>query len=124
MMGTWRGMAMTWRWTSPRWRIGQRICGCHESQLQEWLPWWDRHNLSMAKDKEAWRGQYRSVLERRKAALGITSPGIFEVFNVTAWGVVPSMDQLRRDFPDIDSEASRLKRLEQRLDLWRTAAGE
>lgn len=100
------------------------LAWCHESQLQEWLPWVDRHNLVMAQDQDSWRRQYRSVLERRKVALGIDGTGVFEVFNVTAWGVVPSLEQLLRDFPAIDASASRLDRLSRRLDLWRSAAGE
>jgi LmbE family N-acetylglucosaminyl deacetylase len=100
------------------------LAWCHESQLQEWLPWVDRHNLTIAQDQESWRHQYRSVLERRKAALGIRGPGVFEVFNVTAWGVVPPLEQLLRDLPNLDVGASRLERLGQRLDLWRSAAGE
>lgn len=100
------------------------LAWCHESQLQEWLPWVDRHNLAIAQDRESWRQQYRSVLERRKRALGIEGQGVFEVFNVTAWGVVPTLDQILRDFPTIDAEASRLERLSRRLDLWRSASGE
>lgn len=100
------------------------LAWCHASQLREWLPWVDRHNLALAASREDWRPQYRGVLERRKAALGVRQPGSFEFFNVTAWGVVPTLDRLIRDFPGLDAGASRLERLEVRLGTWRAAAGE
>jgi hypothetical protein len=61
---------------------------------------------------------------RRKRALGIRVDGLFEVFSVTAWGVVPSMDQLLRDFPAVCADASHLDCLASRLDEWRAASGE
>lgn len=100
------------------------LAWCHESQLREWLPWVDRHNLSVPADLEAWRPQFRQVLARRKAALGISEPGLFEVFLVTAWGALPRMDQLMRDFPGLVAQASHLERLAARLATWRSASGE
>lgn len=100
------------------------LAWCHESQLREWLPWVDRHNLSIASSGEQWRSQYRAVLDRRRAALGVSTTGAFEFFNVTAWGVVPTLAQLLRDIPGVGADASRLERLGQRLAAWHAAAGE
>lgn len=100
------------------------LAWCHESQLREWLPWVDRHNLTVPSDREMWRPQFRKVLDRRKAALGIKVPGLYEVFSVTAWGVVPRLDQLVRDFPGLSASASHLDRLSARLEAWRASSGE
>lgn len=101
------------------------LAWCHESQLKEWLPWIDRHNLSISATADGWREQYRAILSRRKVALGIRAEGLFEVFQVTAWGVVPTLEQLDRDFTGLLSrEASQLDRLAERLRSWRAAAGE
>ena len=101
------------------------LAWCHESQLKEWLPWIDRHNLSISATVEGWRDQYRAILARRKVALGIRAEGLFEVFQVTAWGVVPTLEQLQRDFAGLLSpEASEWGRLAERLRAWRAAAGE
>jgi LmbE family N-acetylglucosaminyl deacetylase len=100
------------------------LAWCHASQLQEWLPWVDRHNLTAPTDPVAWRSQFREVMARRKRALGIGVEGLFEVFSVTAWGVVPTMEQLLADFPAVCEGASQLDRLASRLEEWRAAGGE
>lgn len=101
------------------------LAWCHESQLKEWLPWIDRHNLSISATANGWREQYRAILARRKVALGIRAEGLFEVFQVTAWGMVPTLEQLQRDFHGLlSSEASQLDRLAERLRAWHAAAGE
>lgn len=101
-----------------------RLAWCHESQFREWLPWIDRHNLTVAPNLGAWERQFAGVLERRKSALGIRVPGLFELFQVTAWGTVPSFERLMRDFPGISADASRLNLLRDRLTAWHAAAGE
>lgn len=100
------------------------LAWCHESQLREWLPWIDRHNLDVPADAASWRSQFRALMARRRTALGIAGSGTFEVFRVTAWGLVPSLDRILADFPGVSAEASRLDRLRRRLDDWRAAAGE
>lgn len=104
--------------------VAADLAWCHASQLREWLPWVDRHQLVPVDDPASWRGQYRAVLERRKSALGIKTSGLFEVFSVTAWGVVPTLSQLQRDLPGLCPEASRLDRLASRLEAWGAASGE
>ncbi len=44
-----------------------------------------------------------------------------EVFRVTSWGVVPTLDQLHADFPPIQREASNLDGLAARLKRWQNA---
>lgn len=100
------------------------LAWCHESQLREWLPWIDRHNLMTPTDKVAWRQQFRGLLERRRRTLGIELSGAYEVFRVTAWGVVPTLERLLADFPAVSPTGSRLERLGQRLARWRSAGGE
>lgn len=104
--------------------VAADLAWCHQSQLREWLPWVDRHHLSAPPDAASWRAQYRAILERRRRTLGIEPSGVFEVFSVTAWGVVPPVEQLLRDLPAVSPGASRLDRLRTRLDAWRAAAGE
>lgn len=96
---------------------------CHESQLQEWLPWVDRHHMTVSSDGKAWREQYRSVVSRRTRALNLPAGGLYEVFQVTAWGALPTIETLVRDIPGLDCEASVLAALGERLGRWREAAG-
>lgn len=100
------------------------LAWCHESQLREWLPWIDRHNIAVPADPLVWRGQFRKLMDRRRSALGIERPGNYEVFRVTAWGVVPTLERLLADFPGVTPDASRLENLGRRLAAWRAAAGE
>ncbi len=94
------------------------LAWCHESQLREWLPWVDRHGMKADSDPVAWRRQFRTLMSRRMAGLGVAADRIMEVFRVTAWGAVPTLEQLRRDFPALDESASRLKSLDARLRKW------
>lgn len=100
------------------------LAWCHASQLREWLPWVNRHNLVAPPDLATWREQFRTHLDRRKAALGIRAPGVFEVFNVTAWGAVPTLKRLLEDFPAISEAGSNLERLASRVSAWRVANGD
>jgi LmbE family N-acetylglucosaminyl deacetylase len=102
----------------------ERICEmtwCHQSQIKEWLPWVGRHQMAAPKDREEWDRTLRARFERKNRELGIASPHAFEVFRVTAWGDVPTLDQLAADFPAFDRASSNLERLDQRLKMWRQA---
>ncbi|MBX3748052.1 MAG: PIG-L family deacetylase [Verrucomicrobiae bacterium] len=99
------------------------LAWCHESQLQEWLPWVDRHHMKASPDAMAWREQYRGVISRRTRALGLPAGRLYEVFQVTAWGALPTLEGLTRDFPGLDRDASRLEALGERLDRWHEATG-
>lgn len=100
------------------------LAWCHASQLREWLPWVDRHAIVDCPDLEGWRRQYREILTRRRRVLGIAGEGGLEFFQVTAWGRFPVLEELLRDIPGVDREASRLADLDQRLKGWRAAGGE
>jgi hypothetical protein len=101
--------------------VFQSICEmtwCHQSQILEWLPWVGRHNMAPPKNLAEWGQTLRARFDRKNRELGITSPHAAEVFRVTAWGAVPTLEQLTGDFPAFFREASNLKQLEERLKLW------
>lgn len=96
---------------------------CHQSQIREWLPWVARHGLQPPKDLADWRTALRRRLLQRNRELGIASDHVTEVFTVTAWGEVPTFEQLLRDFPNVLRAASNLTALEERLKRWRGPSG-
>lgn len=91
---------------------------CHQSQIMEWLPWVGRHAMKPPGSLEEWQGVLRKRFEHQNRSLGIQSPHAVEVFTVTSWGVLPTMDQIRHDFPHLTPSISHLDRLETRLGLW------
>jgi hypothetical protein len=94
---------------------------CHQSQIAEWLPWVGRHDMQPPKSVEEWAKMLRERFERRNRELGIRSPRFTEVFTVTAWGEVPTYEQVLRDLPNVSREASNLARLKERLGRWTQA---
>ncbi len=96
-----------------------RMSYCHQSQIVEWLPWVGRHHMEPPRSIAGWQAECRKRFHRRNRALGLDVARALEVFTVTAWGSIPTLEQLRKDFPPIFEEASPLDRLEQRLDAWR-----
>ena len=66
-----------------------------------------------------WQGMLRTRFERRNRELGLPAKPLAEVFTVTAWGEVPTIAQLRRDFPALIQHPASRRRLEQRLRRWR-----
>lgn len=98
-----------------------RICEmsyCHQSQIKEWLPWVGRHAMPSADTLSQWKQIQRERLLHRNRELGIPGDRLKEVFTVTAWGELPTLEQLQRDFPDLD-KTSKLPALENRLKRWR-----
>jgi LmbE family N-acetylglucosaminyl deacetylase len=91
---------------------------CHRSQIEEWIPWVGRHHMPAPKSLEEWSKILRERFERHNRQLGIKSTKAFETFTVTAWGAVPTFDQLLSDLPTIDQKFSNLDALRERLDLW------
>lgn len=92
---------------------------CHQSQIAEWLPWIDRHQLRKPASLEDWSRTLRERFDRQNRELGIRSSHAFEVFTVTAWGVVPSIEQLLVDFPKLCPQASHFDRLKAQLTRWK-----
>jgi LmbE family N-acetylglucosaminyl deacetylase len=87
----------------------------HQSQIAEWLPWVGRHDLAPPKNFDEWRQTMRRRFEQKNRQLGIASSRPLELFNVTAWGVVPACEQILNDFPNLVPEASNFGRLRERL---------
>ena len=91
----------------------------HQSQITEWLPWVGRHDMDVPRSIADWQQTLRRRFDRKNRELGLATPHAVEVFRVTAWGVVPELEQLCRDLPGIAKTLSRLDALRERLTLWR-----
>lgn len=91
---------------------------CHQSQVVEWLPWVGRHNMAPPASIEEWKVTLRARFDRKNRELGIQSSHAMEVFRVTAWGAVPALAQVTRDFPAMFAAGSNLEALDRRLQQW------
>jgi LmbE family N-acetylglucosaminyl deacetylase len=98
-----------------------RMSWCHQSQITEWLPWVGRHGLAPPASLAEWSKTLRARFGRQNRELGISGGRATEVFTVTAWGEVPTAEQLLADFPSVDVDASRIDALRRRLARWRGA---
>ena len=101
--------------------VFETICAmtwCHQSQISEWLPWVGRHDLPAPASTAEWAKTLRRRFARQNRDLGIPIDHAIEVFRVTAWGEVPTVNQLLNDFPAV-AKHSNLDQLKQRLDQWR-----
>ncbi|MGH7958730.1 MAG: PIG-L deacetylase family protein [Opitutaceae bacterium] len=94
---------------------------CHQSQIAEWMPWVGRHNLQAPRSIEDWEGRLRARFKWNNRQHGIRSSRAFEVFTVTAWGVVPEYETLLQDFPGLSRSHSHLAQLRRRLQRWQRA---
>ncbi len=65
-----------------------------------------------------WKGVLRHRFQRQQRELGLPLDRAVEVFTVTAWGTVPTLEQLERDFPGLVMIPSRTERLRQKLQRW------
>jgi hypothetical protein len=91
---------------------------CHQSQVTEWLPWVGRHSMTAPLDFAEWTRTLRARFDRKNRELGLATPNAMEVFTVTAWGVVPTLEQLEADLPVLCPATSNLKQLGTRLSAW------
>ncbi len=91
---------------------------CHQSQINEWLPWVARHDIEPTSNLPSWKEKLRQRFERQQRELGLPSGRACEVFTVTAWGTVPKLDDLTRDFPNLLWDDEREERLRKRLSRW------
>jgi LmbE family N-acetylglucosaminyl deacetylase len=87
---------------------------CHQSQISEWLPWVGRHDMPVPASLADWSNTLRRRYTGQNRDLGIPSAHAMEVFRLTAWGQIPSIDQLLSDLPAL-SKHSNLDQLKQRL---------
>ena len=92
---------------------------CHRSQVVEWLPWVGRHNIAPAASVAEWAETMRRRFERQNIGLGIASPRPVETFRVTAWGAIPTFEQLVSDFPIMLEETANSAALRERLKTWK-----
>ncbi len=91
---------------------------CHQSQIREWLPWVGAPFARPAPATlAAWKDLVRAECLARNDAFGIASRRAYEFFSVTAWGRVPTLDQLVADLPGLSHEHSRLAQLRRRLAI-------
>jgi LmbE family N-acetylglucosaminyl deacetylase len=93
------------------------VTWCHQSQITEWIPWVGRHAMDAPKSRAQWSQILRKRFQRQNRDLGLHTDHAVEVFRVTAWGEVPSFEQLQRDFPNL-MRHSNVDALRQRLKLW------
>lgn len=91
---------------------------CHQSQVAEWIPWVDRHHMAKPASFEDWTKALRERFARQNKELGIDPRRAMELFTVTAWGKIPTFEQLLNDFPSLASGASNLDRLKKQLAKW------
>ena len=82
---------------------------CHQSQINEWLPWVARHDIEPTPDPTAWQRTLRARFERQARELGLPPGRAYEAFVVTAWGTVPTPARLERDFPLVPDPARRAR---------------
>jgi LmbE family N-acetylglucosaminyl deacetylase len=91
---------------------------CHQSQIAEWLPWVGRHDTEAPASLDDWKKTLRRRFDKKNAELGLRTSHAVEVFTITAWGIVPSLEQIVADFPSLEPRLSRLKPLGERLRRW------
>jgi hypothetical protein len=96
---------------------------CHQSQISEWLPWVGRHKMETRQTLWEWENALRDRFARRNREMGIETDRAIEVLSVTAWGAIPTVEQLLRDFPGVDVKHSRIDALQRRLAQWAKGAG-
>jgi hypothetical protein len=91
---------------------------CHQCQINEWLPWVARHHMKPTADLAAWKASLRERFVRQARELGLPTDRAWEVFVPTAWGTVPTLEQLERDLPLGRLDPARRARLAERLAKW------
>ena len=91
---------------------------CHQSQVTEWLPWVGRHDMAVPKSKDEWRTTLEYRYAKRNRELGLGDQSTVEVFGVTGWGEIPTLDQLKADLPNLVTPPKCEARLVKRLAQW------
>ncbi|MBE7539334.1 MAG: PIG-L family deacetylase [Opitutaceae bacterium] len=91
---------------------------CHQSQIREWLPWVGRHRMSPPATMADWLPTLRERFNRQNRELGFPGGHAREVFRVTAWGRIPTLEQLEKDLPPFHHLPGQRAALEERLHRW------
>jgi len=104
----------------PAFEAIQAMAWCHQSQIAEWLPWVGRHAMPVPKSPSDFATILRTRFQRRNRELGLETDRPTEVFTVTAWGEIPALEDLLRDFAP-QPEGPRLAALRAKLNRWRAA---
>lgn len=94
------------------------ISWCHQSQVTEWLPWVGRHDIEVPKSIEEWKSTLKRRYSKRNAELGLENLPMAEFFTVTAWGEIPTLEQLKSDFPKLITPAEIEIQLAEKLTRW------
>jgi len=89
----------------------------HQSQINEWLPGWRARHRADADSRPEAKAP-RALPSGKRGEFGLPADRAFEVFTATAWGIVPSVEQLARDLP-LANDPARRARLADRLARWR-----
>lgn len=98
-------------------RVGD-LTWCHQTQIAEWLPWVGRHEMSPPSSRDDWSRILRGRVARQNKDLGMRHRRATEVFALTAWGAVPTLAALQRDFPMLQLGAAEKRRIRNRLSGW------
>ena len=91
---------------------------CHQSQVTEWLPWVGRHDIDFPNSIEEWKETLKRRFSKRNAELGLNELPMAEFFTVTAWGEIPTLSQIKADFPNLITPAEIECKLSKRLSRW------
>jgi LmbE family N-acetylglucosaminyl deacetylase len=93
----------------------------HASQIREWLPWVGRHQMAPPANIAEWGATLRQRFDRKNRELQLPGAHAHEVFRVTAWGELPTWEQLQADLPGLRASAAQERALVERLNRWRAA---
>ena len=91
---------------------------CHRSQITEWLPWVGRHDIESPGSIEDWKLTLKRRYSKRNAELGLSELPMAEFFTVTAWGEIPTLKQIKTDFPKLITPTEIELELSERLIRW------
>ncbi len=91
---------------------------CHRSQFQEWIPWIGRHEIRGPTTFEEWSEALRRRMARQRLDMGVGGDRALEFFTVTAWGAIPTLEALERDFPSLSRDHSHFEALGEKLSRW------